>query len=315
MNDRRAQVCVVPAAVAVVIGALLVFAVVAAAADPASRPATQPAEHGPGVVMLDELKDLFEGVPFDHRSHAQMAAMGKGCETCHHYSPDALKHPECKSCHVRAAADKRTLRQPTLKGAYHRQCLNCHREWSGANQCGTCHQPRGKSDIAKAGGGGEGGNRAVAAAPTPDDVTGRMHPPIPEPETKQYRARFTPADGPNVLFRHKEHIDKYQLKCVTCHHEDNCTRCHSNSNSNGNGNGKATTTGVKPSDAAHAVANGNLASGRRLKQGLSWKQAHDPCITCHGDAKCSHCHYKDGQPPPAPGAAPAKAGNDKEQAP
>jgi hypothetical protein len=303
MKDRRPHVCVVPAAVTVAIVLLAgAFAVVAAAAaNPASRPATtQAVDAGPGVVLLDGLADLYDGVPFDHRSHAQMAQMGKGCETCHHYSPDAVKHPECRSCHSLAAADKRTLRQPTLKGAYHRQCLNCHREWSGANQCGACHLPRTKPDPA-----------AAAVAPTPDDVVGRMHPPIPEPETKQYRARFTPADGPNVMFRHKDHIDRYDLKCVSCHHEDNCTRCH---NTNGNGNG--TAAGVKPNDATHtATRDGNLASGRRLKQGLSWKEAHDPCMTCHGDAKCSHCHYKDGQPPPAPGAAPDNGHDGKERAP
>src|SRR5688500_311942 len=117
MNDRRLHVRLVPAAVTVVtvvIAAMFgVFAVaVAAAASPAAtQPSTRSADHGPGVVMLDELKDLFDGVPFDHRSHAQMSQMGKGCETCHHYSPDATKHPECKSCHVTAAAEKRTLRQ------------------------------------------------------------------------------------------------------------------------------------------------------------------------------------------------------------
>ena len=42
-------------------------------------------------------------------------------------------------------------------------------------------------------------------APTPDDIVGRMHKPIPEPTTKLYVARFTPVAGPNVLFRHEEH--------------------------------------------------------------------------------------------------------------
>ena len=27
------------------------------------------------------------------------------------------------------------LRMPNLKGAYHRQCLNCHRDWAHENEC------------------------------------------------------------------------------------------------------------------------------------------------------------------------------------
>ncbi|MFN3695286.1 MAG: cytochrome c3 family protein, partial [Ignavibacterium sp.] len=30
---------------------------------------------------------------------------------------------------------------PDLKGAYHRQCMDCHREWSGETGCNSCHVP------------------------------------------------------------------------------------------------------------------------------------------------------------------------------
>ena len=38
---------------------------------------------------------------------------------------------------TRATVD---LRQPSLKGAYHRQCINCHLDWSHENACGFCHE-------------------------------------------------------------------------------------------------------------------------------------------------------------------------------
>ena len=56
-------------------------------------PATAPAQnYGPDVVMLRELADKFEPVPFNHRVHARMADMWDGCLTCHHRPP----HPKAE---------------------------------------------------------------------------------------------------------------------------------------------------------------------------------------------------------------------------
>lgn len=251
-----------------------------AATRPASSAATRPGEYGPDVVVLRELVNLYDPVPFDHRGHAQMAEMWQGCVTCHHRSPapttqpaaaspaehraqsDSSAIPACKSCHEASTAEESgDIAMPNLKGAYHRQCLNCHREWMHENACGICHQPR-------------NGVNPLAATPTKDDVIGRMHPPIPEPEIRIYRARFTPADGRNVMFRHRQHVHGYDMKCVSCHHRDTCSNCH---------------------DAQSGVRKEAL-----LKPGRTWADSHGPCMGCHEGDRCRHCHYKDDQQPPPP---------------
>lgn len=254
---------------------------------PATAITTQP-DLGPDTVVLQELVKLYEPVPFDHRGHAEMAEMWRGCETCHHRHPmpttrastqpvvlhngathpaqaDADKIPACKSCHEVSDADQGDIRMPNLKGAYHRQCLNCHREWMAGSACVICHKPIDPAEIARA---------ATRQSPSPDDIVGRMHPPIPEPVTKTYRARFTPADGGNVLFRHEEHVKNYGLTCVNCHFEDSCAGCHAE-------------------DAKSA------SHEKPVKPARSWRMSHEPCVICHEMDRCRHCHYADDQPPPA----------------
>lgn len=247
---------------------------------PVTRPrldtTTRPTDMGPDVVILKELVNMYQPVPFDHRTHARMAEMWDGCVTCHHRSPlpttmpansvpvdqrtqeASAKIPACKSCHAVDAKDVE-VGMPNLKGALHRQCLNCHREWAHANSCVVCHQPR------------EG---AVAAAPAPtvDDIVGRMHPPLPEPDQKVYQTRFEPADGRNVLFRHKEHVAQFGLKCVNCHRRDTCANCH---------DAKAGVLQHKP-----------------MNPGRTWEDSHEPCMNCHREDRCVHCHFKDDKTPP-----------------
>jgi hypothetical protein len=148
---------------------------------------------------------------------------------------------------------------PSLKGAYHRQCLSCHQEWMHENACAICHKPK-------------QGRPAGQADPAPDDIVGRMHPPIPEPDAKTYKTRFTPADGSNVLFRHKEHTVAFGIKCVNCHYRDNCAHCHGPTSD---------TSAQKP-----------------LRPGMTWNESHGPCMGCHKEDRCRHCHYKDDQSPP-----------------
>lgn len=234
---------------------------------------TQPNNTGPSTVMLGELANLYEPVPFDHKTHAEMAEMWEGCITCHHRPPttqpigqpvinphdqaDSDKIPACKSCHA-IAPEQVDMHMPSLKGAYHRQCLNCHREWANENSCTACHRPR--------------NGITPAPPPTPDDIVGRMHPPIPQPDAKLYVARYTPAVGPNVLFRHIEHSTKYGLKCVNCHRHDTCSSCH----------------------------NGNSRGPQLLHPGETWDKTHGPCIGCHQQDRCRTCHFDDGESPPAP---------------
>jgi len=69
------------------------------------------------------------------------------CAGCHHRSPLASKTtvPRCRTCHtVREPSDDRTT---TLLGAYHRQCLNCHRAMGGSEEkmpqsCTGCHEEK-----------------------------------------------------------------------------------------------------------------------------------------------------------------------------
>ncbi len=243
----------------------------------AARAEDQPVDTGPNVVMLRELENTYEAVPFDHRSHAKMAEMWNGCVTCHHRSPQpeadtappapgratqeaSAQVPACKSCHSVTTANA-GVHMPSLKGAYHRQCLNCHQEWMHENACVICHKPKQDLPVGK-------------APPAPDDIVGRMHPPIPEPQDKIYKTRFTPADGGNVMFRHKEHTATFGIKCVNCHHRDNCAHCHGPTGD---------TTPQKP-----------------LRPGLTWNESHGPCMGCHQENRCRHCHYRDNQPPPKP---------------
>lgn len=241
----------------------------------------QPLETGPDVVILRELEEAYEPVPFDHLTHAKMAQMWNGCVTCHHRPPrrtvqvvngttmtvvlpveqdESAEIPACKSCHPVSPAEP-DIHMPSLKAAYHRQCLNCHKEWMHENACVICHEPK-------------GGRQRTQGPPMPDDIVGRMHPPIPEPEDVVYKTRFTPADGGNVLFRHRGHTTDFGIRCVDCHHQDNCSHCHGPTGD---------TTAQKP-----------------LHPGMTWDESHGPCMGCHSQARCRHCHYRDDQAPPRP---------------
>lgn len=225
---------------------------------PRPRPTVGLDNRGPELILLRELEDRYLPVPFDHKGHAEMAAMTRGCVVCHHYTPEGATHPACKTCHEASGA-RADVQKPGLKGAYHRQCLNCHREWSDDTKCETCHQAKT----------GAGRRKPVETSPTPDDLVGRMHPPIPEPDTEIFQARTGSQAGTKVVFYHKDHIHRFGLGCVECHHEDNCNRCH------------------------------NAAVARPAEPTLT--EHHQPCATCHVTSepdRCGTCHWKEGTPKP-----------------
>ncbi len=60
------------------------------------------------------------------------------CAGCHHHSPPATRPPACRSCHGAKAHPTRD--QPSLKAAYHRQCIGCHESMSiKKTGCIDCH--------------------------------------------------------------------------------------------------------------------------------------------------------------------------------
>jgi len=213
-------------------------------------------KRAPELVILDQLAEIYLPVPFDHEGHAEMADMTDGCAVCHHYTPEGAAHPACKSCH-KTSADTEDIRNPSLKAAYHRQCMSCHREWSGESQCVSCHPPMVGQD---------------QEASTAEGLLSKMHPPISEPHTRIYELESVPEPGKNVVFRHKEHIDRFGLKCANCHREDTCSRCH----------------GERKKDEEIA---------------RTPKEHHTPCSACHGvedKDSCDHCHWKEGEAKPKP---------------
>ncbi|MBC8213126.1 MAG: hypothetical protein ISR90_00305 [Candidatus Marinimicrobia bacterium] len=167
-------------------------------------------QEGPKIVVLDQLVNLYGPVIFAHQLHASMSGMSDGCAMCHHYSETDAKVPACRTCHetVNISSD---LHKPTLKGAYHRQCLNCHREWAHENACVFCHQ------LIK-----NGDNKTVIFDKT--DIVGVPHPLIKAEEKYVYQTDYE--EGAIVTFHHTDHADIFGQQCVDCHKGDSCCRCH-----------------------------------------------------------------------------------------
>jgi len=66
------------------------------------------------------------------------------CAGCHHYSPLEPRKPVpgCRTCHDAKAVN--VSGRPDLMGAYHQQCLGCHRQTGGTEEkmpqtCDGCH--------------------------------------------------------------------------------------------------------------------------------------------------------------------------------
>jgi hypothetical protein len=203
------------------------------------------AEKGPDVVLIDQLSRQYVPVIFAHKLHAQMTEMSGGCALCHHFNPSHRILP-CRDCH--SASNPEDLAKPSLKGAYHRQCLNCHREWSHETECAICHAKKTAESVA-------------VKVPDPTDIMGLLHPNAEEPVLKTYETKHEP--GRLVTFRHQDHVKRFGFKCVSCHREQNCSRCH-----------RPATETVRT---------------------RTFKEHHAPCASCHETAEnkpdcCVHCH-------------------------
>jgi hypothetical protein len=249
--------------------------------DPCLKPcpsttwAQRSSKHGvgeaPDSMLLDKLVDQYGPVHFNHKLHAQMSGMNKGCETCHHYSPPG-HIPACSECHG-GETNPTNLGQPSLKGAYHRQCLCCHREWSHDTKCVICHSPT---------------DRNLLHVPGEDstDIMGISHPVITVPHKKIF---YTPYKaGPVVTFYHQEHLDLFGLRCVDCHQKENCNYCHDL---------EKPATIAKTQEQVHAVCSNCHASDRCDKcHGEREKPAFTHAVTgwklnkYHAQLSCRACH-------------------------
>lgn len=231
------------------------------------------AQAGPDQIMLNQLEDLYLPVPFDHRGHAVMAEMSSGCRVCHHHTPEGAEHPACRSCHLESeAAEDRSM--PGLKGAYHRQCLGCHREWSHDTACNVCHEPKAERGVPTRPG----------EQPTTREVVGRMNPPVEGRDTYVYATSHTPA--PVVTFHHNDHVDTFGISCVNCHRGASCGQCHDDT----------------PQRAARAAAPHGRTTCLSCHQEQNCSFCHDdaerprfdhagwPLGSHHADVPCSACH-------------------------
>ncbi len=244
----------------------------------------------PEVVVLNELEYEYEGVVFNHRIHASMSAMGAECSVCHHYSEEGIV--ACKECHLTGAEDH--LEQPGLQGAYHRQCMSCHKSWSGSTNCETCHM-----------------KKAVPAlrnedAPVEPHPARRFFRAIEAPEKKVWQSTY--GGGTIVTLHHKAHVERYGIDCAACHHAEGCGSCHEQ--------GK-TTQHITHSEAAlHGICNTchsemscdqchldhEAVAFTHDQTGWPLKRYHRElqCRACHGNPyhftkpspECNNCHKR-----------------------
>jgi hypothetical protein len=201
------------------------------------------------LIIIDHISDRYGPVYFSHKLHAQMSVMYGGCENCHHHNTleQVLK---CNSCHE-PSRQREDVSIPDLKGAYHRQCVDCHREWSHETGCNVCHTLKKNLDETKH-----------------DHIrkryAGKNHPPILEPTDINYQTNSD--KGKIVTFYHDDHTQKFGLKCSNCHKQEGCTSCH---------------------DVNKVISD----KSRTVSDNKTFEEHHKRCMSCHTkDEQCSSCH-------------------------
>lgn len=221
----------------------------------------------PGIIQLDRIKNLYEPVIFDHQNHAKMGNMGKGCLECHHYSSPKDISP-CWECH----SDPKTLAQPGLKGAYHRQCMGCHQNWSHSTACENCHKPINKDQNIQR-------NNTL-------QMTVSIHSNIIKPSVKIYETSVR--QGRIVTFYHNEHIDLFGLDCGSCHQKESCLNCHDNN---------LHTTITKSEEEIHGICNEchrkddcNKCHDKSEKQPFKHDTSKWGLGIYHDKLACEDCH-------------------------
>lgn len=208
----------------------------------------QKPEQTPAMIVIDQLSNRYGPVYFSHRIHAQMSTMSGGCETCHHHNTSG-PILQCNSCHD-ASRQREDISIPDLKGAYHRQCMDCHREWSHETGCNTCHTL--KKDL-------KNGNQESIQK----KYAGKDHPVVLEPTKIVYETNSD--KGKLVTFFHDDHTKKFGISCITCHKQESCIKCHD-------------------------VTKKSNADITKISSTKSLDEKHKKCFTCHKDDDCTTCH-------------------------
>ncbi len=86
--------------------------------------------------LSENIKDNRLAMAF-HKSNETI------CRGCHHNSPPSLKPPHCGTCHGEPF-DQREMNKPGLMGAYHIQCMECHKAMDIKKPvgCTECHKKK-----------------------------------------------------------------------------------------------------------------------------------------------------------------------------
>ncbi|WP_051283716.1 sulfate respiration complex hexadecaheme cytochrome HmcA [Desulforegula conservatrix] len=120
--------------------------------------ATYNDEDIPEKILIKDLSNKYEPVEFPHRKIVKAlvnninnnklasyfhAEKGTICQGCHHNTPPGKQPPRCVSCHVKQAQDKGSFKIG-LMGAYHLQCMGCHKEMGMEKpvSCTDCHKEK-----------------------------------------------------------------------------------------------------------------------------------------------------------------------------
>jgi hypothetical protein len=104
------------------------------AESPTKKQVKKASQEGPESLTLSSLENRYQPVVFSHGMHVEIA---EDCAACHHNSP-AGQTPSCGDCHGEPF-NPENLNMPGLKGAYHLQCMDCHKEIGGPVGCTECH--------------------------------------------------------------------------------------------------------------------------------------------------------------------------------
>jgi hypothetical protein len=114
----------------------------------------------PEKVLIKDLSNQYEAVDFPHRKIVNAlvnnikdnklalyfhSPEGTICQGCHHNSPVSKKPPLCGNCHGKPFDAENPLK-PGILGAYHLQCIGCHKEMGMEKPtgCTDCHNRKEK---------------------------------------------------------------------------------------------------------------------------------------------------------------------------